>query len=276
MNIELIALDLDGTLTDSKKEVSLRNRETVGKALEKGVQIALVSGRPVMGILPVARKLDLFEKGGYILAFNGGHILHCEKDQDGSEKLVTLKKEVIPLSCVPAIASVLGTYEVFPLTYNDIGVISENDENRYVKLEAYNNAIPVIRVPDLTEAVKEPVVKFMIVGEPEKLKPAGDYLKNALGEKVNIFYSEPYFMEVTAPGIDKYSSLEWLSKKLNISREQVMACGDGLNDIPMLKFAGLSVVMGNAYDETKKYADHIVSTNDEDGVAEAIERFVLS
>ena len=82
-------------------------------------------------------------------------------------------------------------------------------------------------------------------------------------------------MEITPLGIEKASALTALDDIIGVTREQTMACGDGLNDIPMLEYAGLAVAMGNAYDETKKVADYIVATNEEDGVAEAIRRFVL-
>ena len=269
-DIRLLALDLDGTLTNSQKQVSQRNREYIRLAQDRGVRVILASGRPVLGIRAVADALDLWERGGYILAYNGGHIIDCKTGTD-------LVKHTIPMDLVHDICEVahqgLG---VWPLCYNGTGVICENDTDPYVLKEGYNNSIPVIRVNSLEACITEPVVKFMIVGEPDALQKAYELLKPTMLGKLNLFFSEPYFMEVTPPGIEKASALAALSQLLGTDREQLMACGDGLNDIPMLQYAGLSVAMANAYPETKDTADFIVSSNEEDGVAEAIERFILS
>ena len=93
---------------------------------------------------------------------------------------------------------------------------------------------------------------------------------------LNVFLSEPYFMEVTPLGIEKASALQTLLDYLGLTRDDLMAIGDGLNDIPMLKFAGLSIAMENAYEETKQYADDVTLSNDEDGVAAAVEKYILS
>ncbi len=266
--IRILALDLDGTLTNSEKKVSEKNREYIRLAQEKGVKIVLASGRPVLGIKNVASALDLWNTGGYILAYNGGQIIDCKTKRD-------LVKKCIPKEYYSDICGINKKFNVHPLSYNVAGVISESDTNEYVLKEGFNNTIPVFRVPNLKDAITEPVVKFMVVGEPEELKKAFDYLSGLFEGKLNVFFSEPYFMEVTALGIEKASSLEKLSNILGCSKEDVMACGDGLNDIPMLNYAGLSICMENGYDETKKCADFIAPSNEDDGVAYAIKKFVL-
>ena len=151
------------------------------------------------------------------------------------------------------------------------------DENsiRYVQKEAYNNSIKVRKVESLEQEVSEPVVKFMVVGEPEELNKAYGYLRNIFDGILNVFFSEPYFLEITPLGIEKASALEKLTSLLHMTKDNLMACGDGLNDIPMLQFAGLSVAMENAYDDTKQYADFISKSNEENGVAFAIKKYIL-
>lgn len=265
----LLALDLDGTLTDSKKKVSETNKKYIKKAQERGVDIVLASGRPMIGIEPIARELGLFSNGGYIVAYNGGHIMDCLSGTD-------LVKKTIPVEMFHDICVINRIFDVYALTYNKYGVICENDTSKYVKQEGFNNSIPIIKVDNLENELTEPVVKFMVVGEPTELKKAYDYLKMIYADILNIFFSEPYFMEITPFGIEKASALERLCGILDIDRKQLIACGDGLNDIPMLKFAGIAIAMGNAYDETKKYADYISETNEKNGVAEAIKRFILN
>lgn len=267
-DIRLLALDLDGTLTNNKKHVSQGNKEYIYKAQQRGVKVVLASGRPVIGMQRVADELNLWDIGGYILAYNGGHIIDCKNRTD-------LVKHTIPIEYVHDICDVIHRFPVFPLTYNDIGVICENDTDQYVRKEGYNNSIPIIKVDSLEMQIIEPVVKFMVVGDPNVLEKAFQYLKNLFEEKLNIFFSEPYFMEIAPSGIEKSSALAHLSDILGINKEHVMACGDGLNDIPMLEYAGLSVAMNNAYEEVKKVADYIVASNEDDGVAEAIQRYIL-
>ena len=265
----LLALDLDGTLTNAQKQVSETNQCYIRRAQALGVDIILASGRPVIGIERVAQALDLYRTGGYILAYNGGHIIDCKTGE-------SLVHRVIPMSYYHDICDVIHHFRVFPLTYNTSGVICENDEDPYVKKEGYNNSVPVIKVASLEAALTTPVVKFMVVGEPSELVKAKAYLASRFEGLLNIFFSEPYFMEVTPPGIEKASALAELLRILDVPRTSLMACGDGLNDIPMLTYAGFSVAMANAYEETKKVADAIVPSNDQDGVAVAIKKFILS
>ena len=266
---KLLALDLDGTLTDNRKQVSLVNKEYIRKAQGKGVSIILASGRPLIGIKRIADELDLWNAGGYILAYNGGHIINCKSGKD-------LVKKTIPMKFVHEICEVIHQFTVYPLCYNEVGVICENDTDQYVQKEGYNNSIPIIKVDSLEKQISHPVVKFMVVGAPCELQKAYKYLKERLEGNLNLFFSEPYFMEITPSGIEKASALAALLDMLSVSREELIACGDGLNDIPMLEYAGLAAAMGNAYKETKKVADYIAASNDDNGVAEVIQKFILS
>ncbi|MCI8948900.1 MAG: HAD family phosphatase [Lachnospiraceae bacterium] len=266
--IKLLALDLDGTLTNHEKKVSEKNKQYIRKAQEKGVEIVLASGRPVIGIRPIADVLELWNTGGYILAYNGGQVIECATGRN-------LIKKTIPMEYCHEICEVAKRFHAFPLSYNTKGVICENNTNEYVLKEAFNNSIPVIKVGNLEKEVRESKVKFMVVGEPEELKGVSAYLTSIFKGKLNIFFSEPYFLEITPMGIEKASALAKLADNLGIRQDQVMACGDGLNDITMLDYAGLAVAMDNAYIETKKHADYISCSNEDNGVAQAIDQFIL-
>lgn len=263
-----LALDLDGTLTNSDKLVSQRNIKAIHDAQNVGMNVILASGRPLLGIEHIAKRIGLYEKGGYILAYNGGHVVECKSNQ-------TIFKELIPMEHLETIVKVGEKYHVYPLTYNFQGVIAESDDNFYLKKEAFNNSVPLIKVNSLIKEVKNPVVKFMVVGEPDELLRAREYLLDKLDGQLNLFFSEPYFLEITPLGIEKASALERLLGIYGDSSENLIAIGDGLNDLPMLNFAGYAVAMGNAYDEVKLIANMITGTNDEDGVAQAIEKIIL-
>ena len=267
--IRMLALDLDGTLTNSEKRVSARNRRAIRLAQEKGVVVVLASGRPVLGIQPVADELGLKETGGYILSSNGSRIVDCSTGED-------VVRVTVPMKYVPIICETSRRYPVAVLTYDEVGIITEDDRSPYVHREATNNRIPIRRVNRLENAVLEPVVKFMVVGEPDRLNKAAAWLQEQLAGKLNVFFSEEYFLEVTPLGIEKAEALRGMLERFGWTSENLMACGDSYNDIPMLKYAGLSVCMANGCDDAKACSDHVVGSNDEDGVAEAVERFILS
>ena len=141
--------------------------------------------------------------------------------------------------------------------------------------EATCNNARIKKVDSLEHFVDYPVAKFLVVGEHAKLLPVQKALLEQFPDIIDAFFSESYFLEVVPAGIAKDKSLENLMQVLGIKQEELMACGDGMNDIPMLKYAGMAVAMENAYPEVKQYADYITSSNDDDGVAKAIEKFIL-
>ena len=269
MKYKMIALDLDGTLTNSKKEVSERNKEALKKAAEKGVKIVLASGRPLVGILPVAEMVDLKEIGGYILAYNGSHIVDGRTGE-------TIMQTTLPEEYYEDIVKYGSMYDdVTIVTYNSKGAVALDDTNPYAILEAKINKVPLQKVTDLCSSLDGPVCKFLCVGEHSHLREIEKQLKEKYGSKINVFFSETYFLEICPPGIEKAASLSKLLDKLGLDREELIACGDGFNDITMIDFAGLGVAMENAQDALRSRADYITDTNDNDGVAEVIDKFIL-
>ncbi len=266
-DIKALALDLDGTLTNEKKEITARTKQAVSRAIDSGIAIILASGRPVLGIRAVAEALDLYSKGGYILAYNGGEIIDCKRNS-------VIFSQTLPIELYSDIVRVGREFGVHALTYDKKGVIAESADAPYVIKEAFNNGIEITTVEDLSLVLSDPVVKFMIVGDPIKISNALDYLKRKFSGKANVFLSEPYFMEITAIGIEKAKALTRMIEHLKIDQTQLAACGDGLNDLSMLEYAGLSVAMANAYEQVKLAADYITLSNKDDGVADFIEKLL--
>ena len=268
MKYKAIALDLDGTLLNSKKEISKRNKETIMKAAKAGVKIIIASGRPVPGTMKIAKQLRLQEVGGYVLSYNGGMIIDCKTGE-------VLRREIVPPQHYADIVRIANKYDATTLTYDAEGIITNNADDQYVQLEGRINNIPVREVFHLEEEAQlEPPVKFLCTGEHKVLRQVEAKLNEKLNGALNVFFSEPFFLEIMPQGIEKASSLDILLEKLDIDRKCLIACGDGYNDIPMMRYAGLAVAMANAQDETKEWADFIAPSNDEDGVAVAIEKFI--
>ena len=268
MNIKMLALDLDGTLTNSEKKISKRTKQVLKKAMKLGVNVVLASGRPTMGITPLASELNLKELGGYILAYNGGKIIDCKTDQE-------VYANVLPMDCIQTLYQTVKQYKASILTYVQNQVITEDDTNPYVIKECAINKTQPVKVEDFVSAITQPVPKCLVVGEHEVLLRLKLQLESIFRGKLNIFFSEPYFLEIMPLGVEKSASLERLLTILSMDRSQLMACGDGLNDLTMLEYAGLSVAMENACHEAKKIADVITTSNDEDGVALAVEKYII-
>jgi Cof subfamily protein (haloacid dehalogenase superfamily) len=261
-----IALDLDGTLMATDKSLPEANREAVWKAIDKGVAVILASGRPLFGVLPVAEKLEMKERGGYVLAYNGGNIWDCK-----NEKM--LYSKTVPQECIPVLCEVAKKYDVAALTYYNNLVISERDQDEYVLKEAFCNGAQTMHVDDLPSFVNYPEAKVLLVGPHEKLLPAKDELDKLYADELTMMFSMDYFLEAVPKNVGKDASLDELLRQLHIDRSELIACGDGMNDIDMIKYAGLGIAMENAYPPVKEAADIMAPSNDDCGVAYIIEKY---
>ncbi len=262
---EILFLDLDGTLTDSRKELTPFTRHTLIDAQRKGLRLALASGRPTYGILPLAEMLEMKRYGGYILSYNGGKIIRCDTEETLFEQ--SLPDDILPLlyrRSVEAGASILS--------YNGPKILTETPENHYVQYESFLTKMDIQPTDNFLADLPRPVDKCLTVGEPDLLVWLEEELKKEIGHRINIYRSEPFYLELVPKGIDKAASIARLLAQIGVEREKAMAIGDGFNDLSMIHYAGLGVAMANAQEKVKQEADVITRhTNDEDGVA----RFLL-
>lgn len=266
MDYKILVLDLDGTLTNTRKEITPRNREALIQTQQQGTQLVLASGRPTYGIAPLADELQMNQFDGYILSYNGGEIIDWKSKE-------ILYAKVLPDTVIPQLYECAKRNELAILTYDKECIVTENPEDEYVKKEAFLNKMEVRKSTDFLTDIHLPVPKCLIVGDPDKLIAVESELSIRLQGQISVYRSEPYFLELVPLGIDKAQSLTVLLEKLGMKREEMVAVGDGYNDLSMIKFAGLGVAMANAQEPVKKAADYITLSNDEDGVAAVVERY---
>lgn len=263
---KLLVLDLDGTLTNKKKEITPHTLQVLKEAQQKGLKIVLASGRPTYGIVPLAEQLELKHFGGYIMAFNGGLILDCATGE-------TIYQNFLDPSVYPYLYEKGNTKDFKILSYKDEYIVSEDIANEYVAYEARLNKMPLMQVENFLDVITFPEPKCLIVGNPEILKDLEVEMREKLQNCMSVYRSEPFFLELLPLGIDKAKCLEKLLERMQIDRKNVIACGDGFNDLSMIEFAGLGVAMANAQQVVKNAADYITLSNEDDGVAAVVEKF---
>lgn len=268
MNYKMIVLDIDDTLLTDQHVISQRTKEALLKAQDMGVKVVLASGRPTFAMHNLAEELLLHDYGSYVLSFNGGIITDYQTKNNVYE--CTLTKEQ-----AHELYEISKKHNVFVHTYVENDIITEKG-NQYTDIEGQLTGMQIKEVSSFTEHVQNDVVKLLMLEDPEKLAQVEKILQKELEGKISVMRSKPFFLELTNSEVDKGKSLNHLIQILGIRQDEVIAVGDGYNDLPMIKFAGLGVAMGNAPEEIKQQADYVTATNNEDGVAKVVEKFILS
>jgi len=265
---KMIVLDLDDTLLNDEHTLSKRNKEALMAAQELGVKVVLASGRPTFGMVSIAKELQLDQYGSYILSFNGSKIINAKTNEEIFNSTISseMAHRLYDLSRREGVAI---------LSYKDESIVIE-EPNEYADIEATITGLPMQIVDQFKATITEPVVKAMMLAHPDVLVNVEQTLVKEVGEEVSVFRSKPFFLEFTALNVTKGTSLHQLTQKLGIAAEEVIAIGDSYNDITMIEFAGLGVAMGNAPDAIKEIANHVTDTNNNDGVAQVVEDFILS
>ena len=265
---QMIVLDLDGTLTNHEKKITPRTRNVLMEAQNRGKIVVLASGRPTAGVMPLAKELQLEKHGGFILSYNGGKIVDCRTGE-------TVFSRLLPLESNQKIIGLALEHRVDFLTYEEDHLVTNNADCPYGKLESKVNQMELVQVEDMMDYVKFQVPKFLLLDDGDYLAMVEPRVKAALGKNYSVYRSEEYFLEILPKGIDKAQSLERLLAVLGLTREEMIACGDGYNDLSMIQFAGLGVAMENAVFPLRKTADYITDSNNDDGIAKVVEKFML-
>lgn len=271
--IKMVALDLDGTTLNSQVKLSERNKAAIEKANEQGVYVVASTGRSFNSLPPEIKNLDAIS---YAITSNGAHINKVETGESIYDDYVTPE----------AIEQVIALKEKFNVyfeafidgqAYIDRSVYEEIEkhgcDNRNTEYVLWSRK-PIDDIEAMMRAHSSEIENinlcFGTIEEVEQAKPYVTAIPNAM-----ITSSFKYNLEVGGPNTSKKSALIELMSRLGIEADELMCCGDAPNDIQMLVLAGIGVAMGNAWGGTKDYADYVTGTNDEDGVAQAFEKFVL-
>lgn len=270
MNLKLLVLDIDGTLLNSEHCLTEHTRQTLLKVQATGIKIALSSGRPPKGIAPIAKQLELDVYGGYMIAYNGASLIDCRTSRAvfdrkiSSELILYLEKQAQKTGCA-----------IF--TYADTSLLASNAADPHVQHEAELNELDIEEHPDFAASVFFDPGKVVLVNDDEPtLLALEQKLSRRLNGVAEVHRSEDYFLEILPHGIDKSAGVSVLLEHIGVRPEEIAAFGDGVRDVGVLQMAGLSVAMGNARESVRQCAERVTLSNDQDGVAVAIERAVIA
>lgn len=272
--IKLIAIDMDGTLLNEKKHIDKAQKEAIHEAVEAGIKIVLCTGRPLYGILPFYEELGLSEldSEGYVI-LNNGCSIHKTKDWELIDQVNFTSDDIDYLY------KFSEGYDINFTLVNDYYYFNIDDRKPTDELITDAGFVfSDITNISLKEAKngKHKIIKIMFLGNPNIMADFQKENENILKDKYSSVLSQPYVYEILPKGNNKGTGLKKLAKKLGIKQEEIMAIGDGNNDIEMFEYANYSVAMENGTELAKKAAKYETDSNENDGVAKAIRKYALN
>ncbi len=269
MGYKGLVMDIDGTLYNSVKCITEPTRKAIFCARDEGKIIVIASGRPIPGIADVSRRLEFAEKGGYIMGWNGGRIINVQTGEVISETL-------LPDGIVAEIAALAAEYDAPVVAHTSDTLVSERPDDPIIQLEARLNRLTVSKIDSLAGYSEKRLYKCIVTGSDEKLVHLERIAARHFAGRLSVYRSEPYFLEILPFGIDKAHAIDVLAKHLDMTKDDFIACGDGFNDLSMIRHAGLGVAMANAQKAVKQCADYVTESCDEDGLVTVIQKFLLA
>lgn len=264
MRQKALILDVDGTLTNSKKEITEKTLQALLEIQKCGHIIVIASGRPTHGVQWITEALQLERYGGFVLSFNGARIMNAATKE-------IVYQQIFPQECISSLFDYAVKHDMGLVTYEGDTVIAGTRIDKYMKFEAGLNRMKIKQIDDFSDYVSFDLNKCLLTANEDKAPQLEKELAAQYKGVLSIYRSEPFFIEAMPPGVDKAASLEHLFQIIGVDREDTVACGDGFNDISMIKYAGVGVAMANAQEAVKEAADMVTEkSNDEDGLLNII------
>ena len=261
MDIKLIALDLDDTLLDEKRRITPVVKQAIAEATEAGILVVLASGRMLPSAMPIHTALELKSpliccNGAYVCHPDGEVIFRCPIDRETSNTVIDYARaNGLYIQYYVGNDYFYETPGEESALYEKLSAVHGIHIDDLAALETGSDKLLMIRLPNVDREIEEAKVAF---------------------PSLSIARSKAFYIEINNPGATKGAALEALAKHYGFTKDQVMAIGDGTNDLPMLEYAGASVAMGNAVDEVKAACKFMTTSCNEDGVAKAIYKLALN
>ena len=267
--IKLIAIDMDGTLLNSKKELLEETKQYFKNFHNKNTETLLVlcTGRPETGIRPYLKDLGYLEENHYIISQNGASIYESQTGKRVMDAFVdsTAIQKWIELGKKHGI-SVMGAGVDYYYSFDE-------EPTEWMEFDVKLVSGKLKRIPT-KESLNIDFYKILLMGDEEQLNEFETFIPQEWRDEFYVVRSQKYLVEVLTKGVNKAFGLEKLAQKLNIQPSEIAAIGDAANDIEMLEYAGLAIAMGNGSEEVKAIADIVTDTNENNGVIKAIDKLI--
>lgn len=265
---KLIAIDIDGTLINSKHEISAKTKQILIEAQKQGHKVMISSGRSPKGVEKYYKELELDKYEGYICNYNGAVVTDVKTNEVIINHTLDFEKmkEMLKFS---------KTQDIYFVIYFNNIVYTDNLSTYNLDDVLIKNDTLLKYVPNLVESIDFMPNNILFTQAPSKMAEPSKNIFEKFKDDFEFVYSEPFYFEAMPKNVSKGETLVEVAKKLGYSIEDTVAFGDQGNDFTMIKLAGTGVAMGNAIDELKENSDFVTKTNDEDGVADYIEKYIL-
>lgn len=264
MQYRLLALDLDGTLLDDDNKISRRNLEAIWAAREQGVVVTLSTGRMYCSALRFARELQMTVP---LITYNGALI----KDTVGK----VYRDMPLPLPAARTALAIAREYDIHVNLFVQDKLFMDRDDEWTERYHRSSSIAPEL-VPDLEPLLTIEPNKVLFLGDEKELLPVRADLAEKLAGQAHVTSSSPQFVEIIHPSVSKRSGLAYLLQEFGLTAREAIAIGDNYNDLEMIAFAGLGVAMSNAPEGVRAQADYVTGDNNDAGVAQVIQKFILS
>ncbi len=269
MKYKLIVLDVDGTMLNSNRELTKRTAQTLRKVQQMGIRVALASGRPTYGILPLAHAIDLGVYDGYIISYNGAQVMEAKTGQ------IIFERRIDP-QMVPYLEKKATKMGLTMAYYDGNEVVSTDITNPHVVDESEMNGMTLRQDDVLSLSMDDWPAEVMLVSDDEEaLTSLEQHMQRHLNGVMDTIHSNPYYLEIVGYQVGKSYAMSALVQKMGIGMDEVLAIGDGEADINMIQMAGTGVAMANATEGVRRCADFTTLSNDQDGAALAIEKAIV-
>ena len=262
--IRLVLSDVDGTLVTKEKELAPSSVAAVGRLHEAGILFAVTSGRPPRGMSMLVEPLALTTP---IAAFNGGLL--------ASPELEVLEEHTIPDRLVPSAIELLTSFGLSVWVYRENDWLILDPKGPHVEREAHTVRFEPLVVDSFDGRTTEIAKIVGVSDDHDVVAAAAERANDELGDDVSASRSQPYYVDVTHPQANKGAVVRYLARRYDLPPEEIATIGDMPNDVLMFAHSGLSIAMGNADREVQRAARRVTTSNDDDGFANAVERFVL-
>lgn len=278
MAIKVIIMDVDGTLTNSQKVVTPETKEALLKAQDAGAILILASGRPTSGLRDLSKELQMDKHNGLLVCYNGAKVVDCQSEEVLFNQALSIEEAKAVLEHMKKFDRVRpmidhGEYMYVTNVYDNIIQFNGGPFN-VMEYESRGGKYKLCEVDDLAAFVDFPLNKILTTSDPEYLQEHYKEMQAPFIDTLSCMFTGPFYFEFTAKGIDKAKALDIVLKPMGYKQEEMMAFGDGHNDTSMVKYAGIGVAMANAVEDLKAIADDVTLSNDEDGIAKSIYKYM--